>query len=77
MNSNFSMTTTAKKAGGEFGSVTISFIVASIAAFKLQPLLAANGVEINHLVLTGTLLSTVQSIWISLKNWWKHRNKGK
>lgn len=63
---------TGKKAGVEFGTVSIAGVVAVLCAAKLQPVLISNGVVIDDTVLTVEIVAALHAGWRAFQNWWKN-----
>lgn len=75
MDQNYSAMKTTKKAGATLTTVSAVGIVSIVLAAKLQPILSANGVEIDNSVLIVGITSALQSGYAALKNWLKNRKK--
>lgn len=73
----YSATVTGKKTATTATTVSVAGIAAVIIANKLQPLLTANGIDIDQSLLIVGVTTTLQSGYIAITNWWKNRGKGK
>ena len=71
--SEYKASKTVVKGTTTAGTVTISGIIGMMAAYKLQPILARNGVDMDVTVLALAITGVVQSAYVMVSNFIKHK----